>query len=922
MTKPSSNTATNQVNKQNSQSPFEILLSEQLRKSQEHQRQVILEKNKKYNRTSRKKLSKKKQNNESTTNQETRKRDFSEIETDDIFESKRESEEQRISKKERKIRISKKIVISAENESTDQNLSNLDNEMESYQESSGLNEESLREMDNERNSESNQDFYDQSDHQFEDEEIEDEDLIDNGPSESTLIDSIDEELDDILSELENREYQQDIQNAIDNLIPIQQNHIQMLIEKAELTPKEQKKLPLAYIQRYDEKKIKPYTCGNFVERCSKCSAVFFKGERKRSTDGSFSICCSNGKVQLPENPECPELIKTLLNPDHPLHDNFVTNIRSYNNSSSFASFGANFQHFDGPSSLTIKGSTYHLLSNVETSDGEKGYIQTYCMDPKDAIEVRLNNQHNSHCDREIFRLIQEMMEEINPIARKCYTMYEKIQKDKLELDRINEARERSDLPKLEKANDNSWRFVFYKDKTKDRRVYNKPTSDEEIGFVIANNQYSRGKNLDKDIVIYQKTNSSSCFTEKRTISFLSERMDSLCYVLLFPRGELGFTTGIKLKYIEENEIDTGNLGITNNQMQMEQENTHIEQNDTIANDNNEEETLIQQCIDQMEMSENENDESEEGETSSSKRKHVTLAQYKSYILQIRKSTNEQGEIIPNLYYTGEEDKSYLLDMYRLTQQCILDSFLQIELNKLNFLRENQEKLKISTLETVQETLHRKAEGENVDAGKDIILASSYQRGHHFMSQRCSDCMAMFAQDGVPDLFITVTANPQWDDYKRLLQQFYGEKNDHSINDRPDILVRVFQMVLNSILNDIQNKKIFGKVKCRCHCIEFQKRGLPHAHILVKFEDDYAIDTVEKIDSIISAEIPDKNKNPELFQKVTKFMMHGPCGNHNKNCSCMNDDKTMCTKRFPKTFESETVLTTGFPRYRRREKRRN
>ena len=64
MTKPSSNTETNQVNKQNSQSPFEILLSEQLRKSQEHQRQVILEKNKKYNRTSRKKLSKKKQNNE------------------------------------------------------------------------------------------------------------------------------------------------------------------------------------------------------------------------------------------------------------------------------------------------------------------------------------------------------------------------------------------------------------------------------------------------------------------------------------------------------------------------------------------------------------------------------------------------------------------------------------------------------------------------------------------------------------------------------------------------------------------------------------------------------------------------------------------------------------------------------------------
>ena len=100
-----------------------------------------------------------------------------------------------------------------------------------------------------------------------------------------------------------------------------------------------------------------------------------------------------------------------------------------------------------------------------------------------------------------------------------------------------------------------------------------------------------------------------------------------------------------------------------------------------------------------------------------------------------------------------------------------------------------------------------------------------------------------------------------------MQQFYGEKNDHSINDRPDILVRVFQMVLNIILNDIQNKKIFGKVKCRCHCIKFQKKGLPHAHILVKFEDDYAIDTVEKIDIIISAEIPDKNKTQSYFKKL-------------------------------------------------------
>lgn len=84
-----------------------------------------------------------------------------------------------------------------------------------------------------------------------------------------------------------------------------------------------------------------------------------------------------------------------------------------------------------------------------------------------------------------------------------------------------------------------------------------------------------------------------------------------------------------------------------------------------------------------------------------------------------------------------------------------------------------------------------------------------------------------------------------------------------------------------------------------YVIEFQKCGLPHAHILLWLEEIDKCKTLAQIDDIISAELPCPVRDPEGYKVVTQFMLHGPCGKDGKNAPCNADGK--CSKRFLKHF---------------------
>lgn len=137
--------------------------------------------------------------------------------------------------------------------------------------------------------------------------------------------------------------------------------------------------------------------------------------------------------------------------------------------------------------------------------------------------------------------------------------------------------------------------------------------------------------------------------------------------------------------------------------------------------------------------------------------------------------------------------------------------------------------------------------------------------------------------------------------------------DQNSNDRHDLITRVFHLKLKKMIDLLTKKNIFGPSKAFVYSVEWQKRGLPHAHILLWLANKVQPDSIE---TIISAEIPDKQQYPMLYNIVIKNMIHGPCGFHNPASPCMKEN--ICSKKYPRQFISETQTgDDGYPTYKRR-----
>ena len=118
-------------------------------------------------------------------------------------------------------------------------------------------------------------------------------------------------------------------------------------------------------------------------------------------------------------------------------------------------------------------------------------------------------------------------------------------------------------------------------------------------------------------------------------------------------------------------------------------------------------------------------------------------------------------------------------------------------------------------------------------------------------------MAIVQRFGKPDYFITMTCNPYWEEITSNLEPGQDPQ------DRPEQVARVYRAKLRDLKDLLIKRKYFGEVAAYVHVTEFQKKGLPHEHLLLIMKSGSKLTTPDAYDRVISVEILDKVSKCQL-----------------------------------------------------------
>jgi hypothetical protein len=256
----------------------------------------------------------------------------------------------------------------------------------------------------------------------------------------------------------------------------------------------------------------------------------------------------------------------------------------------------------------------------------------------------------------------------------------------------------------------------------------------------------------------------------------------------------------------------------------------------------------------------------------------------------------------------------------LFQQYIIDAWDLTEDLDIHWLRFNQKEFHADLYQNARHAFSARHLPPD-QVGRRIVLPSSFTGGDRFMQKLYQDSMAIVRHFGRPALFITFTANPKWEEITQELLTDAAGIPIQTWRDRPNLVVRVFRMKSRALIHEICHDSIFGRCVAYCYTVEYQKWGLPHIHLLVFLDKDAHFDTVERIDQVICAEIPDLTEGPHverLHNIVTSVLIHRPCGADNPSAPCikMRNRVLTCGKGFPRPYQDETTIEAdGYPEYR-------
>lgn len=174
-------------------------------------------------------------------------------------------------------------------------------------------------------------------------------------------------------------------------------------------------------------KVKLFSVGLMNIECVYCGALFFKNE-------IMNCCKSNSltrilkKYDLKPN-DIPELIKQLFDRQHEFSDEFILNIRHYNNIFSFVSTGIQppgkiiiDQTMNGFTFICDGWPVHYIGSMIPLDKHQSKFSQIYLLESNQQIEIRskIYKNYKVHLNEKLIELLQLMFFKYNQLVKKYH----------------------------------------------------------------------------------------------------------------------------------------------------------------------------------------------------------------------------------------------------------------------------------------------------------------------------------------------------------------------------------------------------------------------------------------------------------------------------------------------------------------------
>ena len=261
--------------------------------------------------------------------------------------------------------------------------------------------------------------------------------------------------------------------------------------------------------------------------CSHCGSKMFALESVGNVQQKkFSLCCNQGKVNLPQIRPPPEELYSLFTGTSPAAKNFRENIRAFNSAFQFSSLQADIDLStlnsgrSGIYTFKISGSLHHCLPPLlPHQNGRPCYAQIYLYDPTVQLQTRTNLF--SQIYPETVDILQQMMNRINPFVSQWKSARE-ITHNHSNL---------SNIQIVLRPNHQQHH---------QRHTHNLPTSDEISVLIIDPSTADHERVQRRDVALFGRDvqNESGRVTH---ITDTSPLYHPLSFPLFFPYGDWGWT---------------------------------------------------------------------------------------------------------------------------------------------------------------------------------------------------------------------------------------------------------------------------------------------------------------------------------------------------------------------------------------------